>query len=151
MNGRPKFPSSAHSNSLSRLLETDPVFVIMEWVNGGKLQSFLRKSRAEHYYGNLHGSSSHLTSRDLTSFAYQVARAMDYLTVKGVSTPDAQQVITPTREAHKLRQHTFTSHLIHKFPFSYFYKYFMDLHLQPASLTLQAAFIQHLRLNLILL
>jgi serine/threonine protein kinase len=84
-------------------LTTDPVFVIMEWVNGGKLQSFLRKSRAEHYYGNLHGSSSHLTSRDLTSFAYQVARAMDYLTVKGVSTPDAQQVITSTRETHKLR------------------------------------------------
>jgi serine/threonine protein kinase len=82
--------------SAPKRLTTDPVFVIMEWVNGGKLQSFLRKSRAEHYYGNLHGSSSHLTSRDLTSFAYQVARAMDYLTVKGVSTPDAQQVITST-------------------------------------------------------
>ena len=32
---------------------------------------FLR-SRAEHYYGNLHGSSQKLTSRDLTSFCYQV-------------------------------------------------------------------------------
>lgn len=64
---------------------TDPVFVIMEYINGGILQSFLRKSRAEdHHYGNLHGASKQLTARDLTSFAYQVARAMDYLTNKGV-------------------------------------------------------------------
>lgn len=63
----------------------DPVFVIMEYINGGILQSFLRKSRAEeHCYDNLHGASNHLTSRDLTSFAYQVAKAMDYLTNKGV-------------------------------------------------------------------
>lgn len=67
------------------LLRSDPVFVIMEYVSGGKLQSFLRKSRADHYYGNLHGSSSHLSSRDLTSFAFQVARAMDYLTSKDVN------------------------------------------------------------------
>ena len=65
-------------------LNADPVFVIMEYINGGILQTFLRKSRAEHYYGNLHGASSHLSSRDLTSFAYQVARAMDYLKNKDV-------------------------------------------------------------------
>ena len=46
----------------------------MEYVSKGKLQEFLRKSRAEHYYGNLHGSSQKLTSRDLTSFCYQVLR-----------------------------------------------------------------------------
>ena len=46
----------------------------MEYVSKGKLQEFLRKSRAEHYYGNLHGSSQKLTSRDLTSFCYQVRR-----------------------------------------------------------------------------
>ena len=33
----------------------DPIFVIMEYVAKGKLQEFLRKSRAEHYYGNLYG------------------------------------------------------------------------------------------------
>lgn len=64
--------------------DKDPVFVIMEYINGGILQTFLRKSRAEHYYGNLHGASSHLSSRDLTSFAYQVARAMDYLKNKDI-------------------------------------------------------------------
>lgn len=56
----------------------------MEYVNGGKLQSFLRQSRADHYYGNLYGASSHLSSRDLTSFAYQVSRAMEFLDSKGV-------------------------------------------------------------------
>ena len=44
----------------------------MEYVAKGKLQEFLRKSRAEQYYGNLHGPSQKLTSRDLTSFCYQV-------------------------------------------------------------------------------
>lgn len=68
---------------LSRV-NLDPVFVIMEYVCGGKLQSFLRKSRADHYYGNLYGASSHLSSRDLTSFAYQVSRAMEFLANKGV-------------------------------------------------------------------
>ncbi|XP_057374868.1 fibroblast growth factor receptor-like [Daphnia carinata] len=64
--------------------DKDPVFVIMEYVNGGKLQSFLRQSRADHYYGNLYGASSHLSSRDLTSFAYQVSRAMEFLNSKGI-------------------------------------------------------------------
>ena len=65
-------------------INSDPVFVIMEYINGGKLQSYLRKSRTEIYYGNLHSSSSHLSSRDLTSFAYQIARAMEYLANKEV-------------------------------------------------------------------
>lgn len=34
---------------------TDPIFVIMEYVAKGKLQDFLRKSRAEQDYNNLHG------------------------------------------------------------------------------------------------
>ena len=78
--------------------------MIMEYVANGKLQEFLRKSRAEHYYGNLHGtglmvflsqimmfnliafagSSQKLTSRDLTSFCYHVAKGMAYLSSKKV-------------------------------------------------------------------
>lgn len=65
-------------------IDKEPLFVIMEYVPHGKLQTYLRNSRAEHYYGNLHGSSKHLTSRDLTSFAYHVARGMEYLSSKGV-------------------------------------------------------------------
>lgn len=64
--------------------EKDPIFVIMEYVAKGKLQEFLRKSRAEHYYGNLYGSSQKLTSRDLTQFCYHVAKGMEYLSSQKV-------------------------------------------------------------------
>ncbi|XP_055592197.1 tyrosine kinase receptor Cad96Ca [Uranotaenia lowii] len=64
--------------------EKDPVFVILEYVNLGKLQTFLRNSRVEKHYGNTHGKSKILTSGDLTSFMYQVARGMDFLTSRGI-------------------------------------------------------------------
>lgn len=65
--------------------EKDPIFVIMEFIKGGKLQSFLRNSRAERYYNNMHAQSKTLTSRDLTSFVYQVAKGMEFLSANGVS------------------------------------------------------------------
>ncbi|XP_065211978.1 tyrosine kinase receptor Cad96Ca [Planococcus citri] len=64
--------------------EKDPIFVIMEYVPNGKLQSYLRHSRAQHYYDNMHGSSNTLTSRDLTLFCYQIAKGMQYLSSKGI-------------------------------------------------------------------
>ncbi|XP_016843934.1 tyrosine kinase receptor Cad96Ca isoform X2 [Nasonia vitripennis] len=59
--------------------EREPMFVILEYVSGGKLQSFLRASREERNQGG-----PGLTSRDLTSFVYQVAKGMEYLASKGV-------------------------------------------------------------------
>ncbi|KAG6459803.1 hypothetical protein O3G_MSEX011612 [Manduca sexta] len=64
--------------------DKEPTLVIMEFVSLGKLQQFLRDSRAERHYGNTHGGSQFLTSRDLTHFAYQVARGMDFLSSKGI-------------------------------------------------------------------
>lgn len=48
--------------------EREPMFVILEYVSGGKLQSFLRASREERNHGG-----AGLTSRDLTGFVYQVS------------------------------------------------------------------------------
>lgn len=54
----------------------------MEYVMCGKLLTYLRerRSRPDRFSG-----SGALTSRDLTVFAYCVARGMDYITSKGVS------------------------------------------------------------------
>lgn len=65
--------------------EKDPVFVIIEYVALGKLQTFLRNSRMEKNYNNTSGQSKTLTSQDLVSFMYQVARGMEFLSSRGVS------------------------------------------------------------------
>ncbi|XP_031831632.1 tyrosine kinase receptor Cad96Ca [Nomia melanderi] len=59
--------------------EREPMFVILEYVSGGKLQSFLRASREERNHGG-----PGLTSRDLTGFVYQIAKGMEYLASKGI-------------------------------------------------------------------
>ncbi|KAL7633469.1 UNVERIFIED_CONTAM: hypothetical protein RMT77_016002 [Armadillidium vulgare] len=79
---------SYHPNVVSLLgccTEKEPIFVILEYMVGGKLQSYLRSSRANgHPYDNLHGVSSSLTPRDLTIFALQTAKGMDFLSQNGI-------------------------------------------------------------------
>lgn len=50
----------------------------------GKLLAFLRDHRTRQHYYNFSEDSDALTSRDLTIFAYCVARGMEYLGSKGV-------------------------------------------------------------------
>ncbi|CAH0728073.1 unnamed protein product, partial [Brenthis ino] len=61
--------------------EQEPYLLIMEYVMCGKLLTYLRerRSRPDRFSG-----SGALTSRDLTVFAYCVARGMDYIASKGI-------------------------------------------------------------------
>ena len=45
----------------------------------GSLRQFLREHRSDHIYGNLHTGSEDLTSRDLLTFAWQVASGMSHV------------------------------------------------------------------------
>ncbi|XP_059469107.1 tyrosine kinase receptor Cad96Ca-like [Neocloeon triangulifer] len=93
--------------------EKEPLFVIMEYAAMGKLQSFLRNSRADRQYGNLHGRSDSLTSRELTSFMYQVARGMEYLSSKGIVHRDlaARNVLLTTDRVCKVADFGFARDL----------------------------------------
>lgn len=57
----------------------------MEYVMYGKLLTFLRDHRTRRDYYNFSDDAATLTARDLTVFAYCVARGMEYLSSKGVS------------------------------------------------------------------
>lgn len=79
---------SCFCNYMTRNLSTlifsfipEPYLLIMEYVMCGKLLTYLRerRSRPDRFSG-----SGALTSRDLTVFAYCVARGMDYIASKGV-------------------------------------------------------------------
>ncbi|XP_025424029.1 dual specificity protein kinase shkD-like [Sipha flava] len=64
--------------------EKEPYLLIMEYVMYGKLLAFLRDRRTRSHYFNFSDSTSSLTSRDLTVFAYCVARGMDFLVSKKI-------------------------------------------------------------------
>lgn len=55
-----------------------PLYVIVEYAEHGNLKDFLKKNLAMSDYTSL-SSQPALTEKDLISFAYQVARGMDYL------------------------------------------------------------------------
>ncbi|XP_019628490.1 PREDICTED: tyrosine-protein kinase receptor Tie-1-like [Branchiostoma belcheri] len=76
-----------HPNVVSFLgccTDTDPFYLLLEYVSGGSLQSTLRTSRTQQTYGNLHGGSKSLSSRDLTRFAWDVAKGMTFLSAKKI-------------------------------------------------------------------
>ncbi|KAJ9591736.1 hypothetical protein L9F63_001672, partial [Diploptera punctata] len=77
----------SHANVVTLLgccTEKEPYLLIMEYVMYGKLLAFLRDHRTRQHYYNFSEDSDALTSRDLTIFAYCVARGMEYLGTKGI-------------------------------------------------------------------
>lgn len=64
--------------------EQEPFLLIMEYVMYGRLLTFLRDHRTHQTYYNYSTDSEALTSRDLTTFAYCVAKGMEYIYSKGV-------------------------------------------------------------------
>ncbi|XP_074603538.1 tyrosine kinase receptor Cad96Ca [Brevipalpus obovatus] len=99
-----------HPNVVSLLgccTETDPKFLILEYVPFGTLQSYLRENRSERSYGNMLGS---FTSRDLTSFAYQVAKGMEYISSRGIIHRDlaARNVLMGSNKSCKIADFGFS-------------------------------------------
>lgn len=66
-----------------------PLYVIVEYAPHGNLRDFLRKHRPTANYDVLDGGDAverkTLTHKDLVSFAFQVARGMEYLASRRVS------------------------------------------------------------------
>lgn len=62
----------------------DPLFVIMEYISLGKLQTFLRENRRPftEQRDSFDARSAPLTSTELTQFGYQVAKGMEYIASK---------------------------------------------------------------------
>lgn len=73
-----------------------PILLVMEYIEEGKLQSYLEKSRKNHHYSTSPFASvdddarahelprEYLTSRDLMKFIYHIAKGMEYIAGKFV-------------------------------------------------------------------
>ncbi|XP_006815314.1 tyrosine kinase receptor Cad96Ca-like [Saccoglossus kowalevskii] len=76
-----------HPNVVSLLgccTREHPLYLIMEYLPEGDLQHYLRRSKTDTLanYKNLHPNSKYLSSDDLLSFAWQVAKGMAFLEEK---------------------------------------------------------------------
>jgi len=64
--------------------QQEPYLLIMEYVMYGRLLTFLRDHRTQQSYYNYSSDNEALTSRDLTTFSYCVAKGMEYIAAKGI-------------------------------------------------------------------
>lgn len=67
-------------NLLGCCSQDGPLYVIVEYAPHGNLRDFLRKHRPNAYTDTPHEKEKQaLTQKDLVSFAFQIARGMEYL------------------------------------------------------------------------
>lgn len=120
--------------SNSQLVENAPILLVMEYVELGKLQSFLKSSRVNHHYAtttnattslqqqhynNLTGntkatsSSDHLTSRDLIKFIYHVAKGMEYISSQCIVHRDlaSRNILVSTQRICKIGDFGMARHM----------------------------------------
>lgn len=71
-------------NLLGCCSQEGPLYVLVEYAPHGNLKDFLKKNLAMAEYSSL-GTSHILTQKELSSFAFQVARGMEYLASRRVS------------------------------------------------------------------
>lgn len=75
-------------NLLGCCTQGGPLFVVVEYAPHGNLRDFLRQHRTSSGYepaiGIVEKEKKTLTQKDLVSFAYQVARGMEYLASRRV-------------------------------------------------------------------
>jgi serine/threonine protein kinase len=76
-------------NLLGCCTQEGPLYVVVEYAPHGNLRDFLRQHRPSSGYEPAIGADlkekKTLTQKDLVSFAYQVARGMEYLASRRVS------------------------------------------------------------------
>lgn len=76
-------------NLLGCCTQNGPLYVIVEFAPHGNLRDFLRQHRPSSGYepaiGMVEKEKKTLTQKDLVSFAYQVAKGMEYLASRRVS------------------------------------------------------------------
>ena len=62
---------------LGSVTKSQPCMIVLEMMNNGNLRSYLRATRSQEEYYNLHGNSSCLTERQLLQFAVDIASGME--------------------------------------------------------------------------
>ena len=86
-----RYSSTAYVMSLKEWLRplltcvSGPLFVVVEFAPHGNLRQFLRERRPSEYQQHTLGHSGpSLTMRDFVSYAFQIARGMEYLGTRKV-------------------------------------------------------------------